>query len=128
MKKLVLLLIALSFGVFGCGSGGMSTSGSLTMSTPTSSNGVVTAKATFVPASGPALPNQEIDFYWYTVGVDTKVVTPTTKVTGSTDTTGAATSQYILPTIRTESVIVYVKSATGGLENQGGWQSVVVAP
>ena len=127
MKKILLLCVVLSIWMFGCGSGG-GTSGTLSVSAPTSSNGVVFATAKFTPSSGSALPGQAIDFRWYTVGVTTKTQTPEFPITGYTDNTGSVPSNYTLPVSRTESYIVYVIASTQGLTNIEGWQSVTVAP
>jgi hypothetical protein len=125
MKKLLLLCVVLSIWMFGCGSG---TSGTLSVSVPTSNNGIVFASAQFTPSSGSALPGQAVNFRWYTVGVTTKTQSPELAITGHTDNTGAVTSQYTLPVIRTESYIVYVIASTEGLTNKEGWQSVQVDP
>ena len=125
MKKLLLLCVVLSIWMFGCGSG---TSGTLSVSAPTSKNGIVFASAKFTPSSGSALPGQAIDFRWYTVGVNTKTQSSELAITGHTDNTGAVSSQYTLPVIRTESYIVYVIASTEGLTNKEGWQSVQVDP
>jgi len=123
MKKLLLLCVMLSMWMLGCGS---DTSGTLSVSAPTSINGVVTATAKFIPSSGSVLPGQTISFRWYTVGVDTKTQSAELTITGHTDNTGAVTSQYTLPVSRTESYIVYVIASTEGLTNMEGWQSVLV--
>jgi hypothetical protein len=127
MKKLVLLFVLMSMLIVGCGS---ETSGTLSVSTPTASNGVVTAIATFTPSNGTALPGQEINFRWYTVGVNTKTQSTESSKSGHTDNAGTVTSQFTFdPTVaRTESFNVYVIASTGGLTNKEGWQSVTVAP
>jgi hypothetical protein len=123
MKKLLLLCVIMSVCLFGCGS---ETSGTLTVSAPTSSNGVVTAVAKFTPSSGAALQGQDIDFRWYTVGVDSKVKSAESSKPGKTDSTGSVTSQFTLPASRSEDYNVYVIASTGGLTNKEGWQSVTV--
>ena len=130
MKKLLLLCVLFSLGFYGCGSDSSSTSGSLSVSAPTASNGVVTAVATFSPSSGSALPGQEINFRWYTVSVSvtTKIQSSETPASGKTDKNGIVTSQFTLPVNRSESYIVYVIASTSGLTNKEGWQSVMVAP
>lgn len=127
MKKLLLLSIVLFLSMFGCGS---DTSGTLSVSAPTASNGIVTATATFTPSSGSALPGQSINFRWYTVGVTTKTQSKELTISGHTDNTGTVTSQYSFPgnVTRTESFIVYVIAFTDGLTNKEGWQSVQVDP
>ena len=125
MKKLLLLCMVLSMWMFGCGS---ETSGTLSVAAPTQSGGIVTARATFTPSSGSALPGQAINFRWYTVGVDTKTQSPELTKTEHTGNTGAVTSQLTLPVGRTESFTVYVIASTGDLINKEGWQSVLVVP
>jgi hypothetical protein len=125
MKKLVLLCIILSVWMFGCGS---ETSGSLSVSAPAADNGVVTATATFKPSSGSALPGQPIYFRWYAVGKTSGIKTPELSQTVNTDNNGAATSQYLLPSSRSESYIVYVIATTGDLTNIEGMQTVQVDP
>ena len=127
MKKLLFLCMVLSLCIFGCGSGS-GTSGSLSVSAPAASGGVVTAIAKFTPASGSALPGQIINFRWYTVGVNTK--TQSTEVTKDypTDGNGSATGQFTLNNNRTESYNVYCIASTDGLTNKEGWQSVLVSP
>lgn len=132
MKKLLVLCFILSLGLFACGSGSgggaLSTAGSLSVAAPTTSNGIVTATATFSPSVGTALPGQAIDFDWYTVGVTSKTKSNVITSKGYTDKSGVVTSQYTLPPARTESFFVYVKASTGGLTNKEGWQSVQVDP
>lgn len=128
MKKLVLICISLCFVLFGCGSGSLSTSGTLSVTAPKASNGVVTATATFSPSTGSALPGQAIDFRWYTVGVTSKTQSVESTTPGTTDKAGTVTLSYTLPVTRSESIIVYVIATTGGLSNKEGWQSVVVTP
>jgi len=111
--------------MFGCGSG---TSGSLSVSAPASSGGIVTATATFTPSSGTALPGQNINFRWYTVGLTSKIQSAEISTSGHTDINGVVTSQFILPFVRTESFLVYVIASTDGLTNKEGWQSVQVDP
>lgn len=127
MKHILTLCLLLCIGLFGCGSGSNSTSGTLSVSAPTASNGIATAIATYVPATGSALPGQIIDFRWYTVGVTTKSQSQETTASGTTDSFGTVTSQYILPVNRTEDINVYVIASTGGLTCKEGWQSVVVS-
>lgn len=126
MKKLLLLCVVLGMWMMGCGS---ETSGSLSVSAPTlKGNDVVTATAKYTPSSGSALPDQNITFRWYAVGVTTKNKSSELTQTVSTDSTGTATSTYILPSTRTESYLVYVSASTGDLINTEGLQSVQVAP
>ncbi len=125
MKKLLLLCVIMSACLFGCGS---ESSGTLTVTSPTSSNGVVTAVAKFTPSSGVALPGQVIAFRWYTVGVTSKITSAESPASGNTDSTGSVTSQFTLPGSRSESYNVYVIASTGGLTNKEGWQSVTVVP
>jgi len=125
MKKLLVLCVMLSLWMFGCGN---ETSGTLSVSSPSALNGVVTAKATFTPSSGSAIPGQPINFRWYTVGVTSQTQSPEQATSGHTDNTGTVTSQLTLPPARTESFIVYVIASTGDLTNIEGWQSVVVVP
>jgi hypothetical protein len=125
MKKLLMLCVVLSLWMFGCGS---ETSGSLSVTAPSSSDGIVTATATFTPASGSALPGQHITFRWYTVVLGSSTQSPELSETKSTDNTGAATSQLTLPVGRTDTFTVYVIASTGGLVNKEGWQSVLVTP
>src|ERR1700681_1244535 len=119
MKKLLLLCVVLSMWLFGCGSDN-ETSGTLSVSAPTSSGGIVTATATFTPSSGSALPGQPINFRWYTVVVGTTTQSPESTDTKPTGNTGAATSQITLPAGRTVSYTVYVIASTGGLTNKEG--------
>jgi hypothetical protein len=130
MKKLLLLCVVISLGIMGCGSenGSTYTSGSLSVSAPVQAGDYVKATATYIPSSGPALPGQEINFQWYTVGVTTKTQTPIVPASGSTNSSGTVISQYKLPAIRSESVRVYVTAFTGGLTNTEGWQSITVVP
>ncbi len=125
MKKLLLLCVMSCLWMFGCGSG---TSGSLSVSAPASSGGIVTATATFTPSSGTALPGQNINFRWYTVGLTSKIQSAEISTSGHTDINGVVTSQFILPFVRTESFLVYVIASTDGLTNKEGWQSVQVDP
>lgn len=125
MKKIALLFVFMSMLIVGCGS---ETSGTLSVSSPSATNGIVTTTATFTPSSGSALPNQPIVFRWYTVGVNSKDQTLEQTTEGRTDNTGAVTSQFKPPVIRSESLIVYVIASTGGLTNKEGWQSVQVDP
>ena len=125
MKKIFLLCVVLSLGIFGCGS---ETSGNLSVSAPVQSGDYVKATATYTPSSGSALSGQEINFRWYTVGVTTKTKAPEILVTGFTNTSGVVISQFLLPTVRSESVTVYVTASTGGLTNSEGWQTITVAP
>ena len=127
MKKILLLCLVLSCGFLGCGSVG-GTSGTLSVTSPSAQNGIVTATATFVPSNGSALPGQDINFRWYTVGVTSKTQSAEKATTGHTDSGGSVTSQLTLPVSRTESFIVYVIASTGGLTNKEGWQSVQVDP
>lgn len=122
--RLVMLLL-LVIGLFGCGNG--DTSGSLSLAAPTAVNYTVNAVATYTPASGSALPGQEIEFTWYTMptgGVATQAV----HVTGYTDSKGVASSQYIFPTPPAVATYVYVSAKTGNLSNKEGYQSVLVTP
>lgn len=125
MKKLLLFLLALSILLLACGD---KTSGTLTASAPSASNGIVTTTAKYTPSTGTVLPGQVINFRWYTVGVTSKIKSAEIASSGHTDSTGSVISQYILPTIRTESLIVYVIASTGDLTNAEGWQSVEVTP
>lgn len=114
LKRILYIILIASIyalGLAGCGS---ETSGSISMAQPTYSNGVVTAQAKYVPASGTALPNQNITFYWRTVGQTTGAVVNYQKES-DTDSTGTASSDLTLPTPRTEALIVYVKAGTGDL-------------
>ena len=125
MKKLLLLCFVLCIGLFGCGN---ETSGTLSLSAPASNGGVVTTKAKFTPTSGSVLPNQDIYFKWYTVGVTSNDRTSDLLTSGKTDSTGTVSSSYTLPTARTESVYVFVSASTGDLTNIEGIQSVLVVP
>lgn|SRR6266568_8345114 len=125
MKKLLLLCVMSGLWMFGCGS---ETSGSLSVSSPSSNGGIVTATAKFTPSSGSPLPGQQITFRWYTVVLGSSTQSPELSETKSTDNTGAATSQLTLPVGRTDTFTVYVIASTGGLVNKEGWQSVLVAP
>lgn len=127
MKKILLLCLVLCMGMFGCG-GVSENSGTLSVSAPVNSNGVVTATATFTPSNRTALPNTPIALRWYTVGVTSKIRSAETSSTGHTDNTGTVTSQFTLPVIRDESLVVYVIASTGDLTNKEGWQSVQVDP
>jgi hypothetical protein len=111
--------------MIGCGS---ETSGTLKLSAPTSNGGVVTATAQYTSGAGLALPGQEINFRWYTVGDTTKVKTAEVAVVAHTDSTGIASAQYTLPATRTESLNVYVIASTGEITDIQGWQSVLVLP
>ncbi len=109
-----------SVAVVGCGSVDEN-SGSISLASPTYSNNVVTASATYKPTIGVALPNQKITFYWHTIGQTSgTVVYPSSD--GYTDSTGTALSNLPLPTSRTEALTVYVKAVTGDLTT--GLQSV----
>jgi hypothetical protein len=125
MKKLLLLCVMLSLWMFGCGN---ETSGTLSVSAPSANNGVVTARATFIPSNGTVIPGQPINFRWYTVGATSKTQSAELATSGHTDSTGTVTSQLTLPATRTESFIVYVTASTGDLTNIEGWQSVLVVP
>lgn len=125
MRNVFLLCVLLCVSMFGCGS---ENSGTLSVTTPSASSNIVTATATFTPSSGSALPGQVISFRWYTVGVTTKTQSAELTTSGSTDSSGAVTSQFTLPIIRSESFVVYVIASTGSLTNKEGWQSVEVAP
>jgi hypothetical protein len=125
MKKIFLLCVLLSLGIFGCGS---ETSGNLSVPVPVQSGDYVKATATYTPSSGSALSGQEINFRWYTVGVTTKTRTQEVLATGSTNPSGTVISQYLLPAVRSESITVYVTASTGGLTNSEGWQTITVAP
>lgn len=125
MKKILLLCLVLSMGMFGCGN---ETSGTLSVSALSSSGGVVSTKAKFTPSSGSVLPGQVIDFRWYTVGATTNVRTSDQLTSGKTDSTGTVSSSYTLPTGRAESVYVFVSASTGDLTNIEGIQSVLVLP
>lgn len=125
MKSLLLCLTLLCVLMFGCGS---QNSGSLSVSSPSASNGIVTVTATYTPSTGLALSGQTISFRWYTVGVTSKSQSSELATSGTTDSSGAVTSQFILPAIRSESLVVYVIASTGDLTNKEGWQSIVVAP
>lgn len=127
MKKILLLGMLLSLGMFGCGSVGEN-SGTLSVSAPVNSNGIVTATATYTPSTGTALLNTVINFRWYTVGVTSKIKSAEASTGGHSDSAGTVTSQYTLPVIRNESLIVYVIASTGDLTNKEGWQSVQVGP
>lgn len=127
MKKLLLLFVLLSIGLFGCGDS-PENSGTLSVSSPSANNGIVTATAAFIPSAGSVLPNQAINFRWYTVGVTSKVKSMEIATTGYTDNNGTVTSQYTLSVNRDENIIVYVIASTGDLTNKEGWQSVQVDP
>lgn len=114
-KQLVCALLicsGLTIGLVGCGS---DNSGSILLSSLASSNGVVTAEATYSPASGSALPNQKITFYWRTVGKTTGNAVDYPPVDSYTDSSGKALSVLTLPSPRTEAMTVYVKAGTGDL-------------
>ena len=125
MKKILLLCAVMSMWMFGCGS---ETSGTLSVAAPTQSGGIVTARATFTPSSGSVIPNQPINFRWYTVGVTSQTKSSEQATSGHTDNAGTVTSQLTLLPARTESFIVYVIASTGDLTNIQGWQSVLVVP
>jgi hypothetical protein len=122
LKQIVcVLLIASGFAIslVGCGN---DTSGSISMSSPTFSNGVATAKATYSPAGGSALQHQKITFYWRTVVKSSGVAFDYPPSDSYTDSTGTASSDLILPSPRTDALIVYVEAKTGDLTT--GMQSV----
>lgn len=123
MKKLVMLILMMSALMFGCGS---ETSGSISLSSPTNSGGVVTAEATYTPSSRPALTNQRITFYWYTVGLTSNVTINYPSKDSYTNGNGMALSELTLPYPRTETLRVYVKAGTGDLVSST--QFVDVAP
>lgn len=125
MKKILLLCLVLSLGMFGCGN---ETSGTLSVSAPVPNGVGVSTKAKFTPSSGSVLPGQVIDFRWYTVGATTNIRTTELLTSGKTDSTGTVSSSYNLPTGRTESVYVCVSASTGDLTNIEGILSVLVAP
>lgn len=108
----LLIFSGFTVGLVGCGS---DNSGTLTLSSLASSNGVVTAEATYSPASGSALPNQKITFYWRTVGKTTGNAVDYPPVDAFTDSSGKAFSTLTLPSPRTEVMTVYVKAGTGDL-------------
>lgn len=121
LKQIVCVLLIVSvFAIClaGCGS---ETSGSLSMSSPSYTNDVVTAKATYTPASGSALAHQKITFYWRTVDKSSGSNVDYPPSDSYTDSTGMASSDLTLPSPRA-ALIVYVKAATGDLTT--GWQSV----
>lgn len=117
----VLIVSGLAVSLVGCGS---ETSGSISLSTSSTASGVVKAEATYTPESGSALQDQNITFYWYTVGQNSKIRTDYPSNDASTNSFGKAISELTLPFPRTEIVTVYVKANTGGLTS--GFQSVNV--
>lgn len=127
MKKILLLCLLLSMGMVGCGNVSEN-SGTLSMSAPVNSDGVVTAIATFTPSVGTALNNTPIVFRWYTVGVDSTIRSKEVSITGRTDSAGTATSWITLPDNRDERLRVYVIASTGDLTNKEGLQLVQVDP
>lgn len=108
----IIIVAGFALSLAGCGN---DNSGSLTLGSIASSNGVVTAEATYSPASGSALPNQKITFYWRTVGKTTGNAFDYPPVDSYTDSSGKALSVLTLPSPRTEAMTVYVKAATGDL-------------
>lgn len=119
----VLLLVSVAL-LAGCGSGSFSTSGSIVLATPTASNGVVTALATYAPVTGTTLAGQEVFFAWYIVGKSSGNKTDFPTVKSTTNSSGLAQAQLTLNAPRSEIYIAYVKAETGGLSS--GWQSVEV--
>lgn len=108
----ILIVSGLVFSLTGCGS---ETSGSISLDSPTYSNGIVSAKAAYTPDSGSAVTHQKITFYWRTVGKISNIVVDYPPTDSYTNSLGIASSDLILPTSRTESLIVYVKVSTGDL-------------
>lgn len=106
----------------GCGNNGLSSnSGSLSLVAPKAINVTqVSTSATYGPASGSPLPNQEIEFFWYAIGATSKNSYGTVKVIGSTDTSGTATSKYTIPANAGEALDVCVYARTGDLDNKEG--------
>ena len=118
--RFLLIFLVFSVTFVGCGSVDEN-SGSISLTSPTYLNGVVTANATYKPSTGVALPNQKITFYWHTIGLlSGTVVYPLSD--SYTDSNGTAFSEFTLPSPRTEALIVYVKAGTGSLTT--GLQSV----
>ncbi|MEI6826207.1 MAG: hypothetical protein WCK54_11465 [Desulfuromonadales bacterium] len=111
--RFLLTTLVFSATVVGCGSVDEN-SGSISLTAPTYSNGVVTANATYKPSTGVALPNQKITFYWHTIGQSSGTVVYPPK-DSYTDSNGLAPSELTLPSPRTEALIVYVKAGTGNL-------------
>jgi len=118
-QMLYVLLIVAGVSLAGCGS---DNSGSLTLGSLTNSGREVTASATYKPASGSALPNQKITFYWRTVSAS-GVTLDYPPSDSFTDSNGIALSVLTLP--GTEAFRVSVKAGTGDLIT--GSQSVEVA-
>lgn len=113
LKRIAFVIISgFVFFIAGCGS---ETSGSIALTSPTYSNGVVTASATYTPASGSALSHQKITFSWRTVGKVSNSVVEYPPTDSYTDSSGKASSDLILPAPRTEAYVVYVKASTGDL-------------
>lgn len=125
MKKFLLVCVLSGIWLTGCGS---ESSGTLSVASPSASNGVVTATATLTRSSGTTLSGQTINFVWYTVGVTSKNQTAEQTVSAKTNNSGVASSQLTLAPNRTESLYVYVKATAGDLTNIQGWQSVTVTP
>lgn len=116
MLKRIICAVFIVSGVAICLAGcGNETSGSITLTSPTYANGVVTTSAKYTPASGSALSHQKIIFYWRTVGKTSKVVVDYPSTDSYTDSSGAASSDLYLPSPRTEDYIIYVKASTGDL-------------
>jgi hypothetical protein len=121
IRCVILIFSVFAINLVGCGS---DTSGSISLSSPTSLNGVVTAEATYTPVSGSALSHQKITFYWRTVGNTSNLIVDYPANDSYTDSTGKASSELTLPSPRTEDFTVYVKANTGDLSTST--QSVTV--
>lgn len=123
MVYVILIVAGVAFSLAGCGN---DNSGSLALGSLTNSGGVVTASATYKPASGSALPNQKITFYWHTVGQTSGVTFDYPPQDSYTDSNGMALSTLTLPKPLTETLNVFVKAGTGDLITV--MQSVAVIP
>lgn len=110
--SVILLLLVLVVSLVGCGS---DTSGSISLGSLTNAGGEITATAKYTPSSGSVLPNQEITFYWRTVGLETNTIVNYPPDIASTDGTGTALSKLTLPSPRSETFRVSVSAATGDL-------------
>lgn len=110
--SVILLFFVLAFSLVGCGS---DNSGSISLGSLTRSGEYITTTAKYTPSSGPVLPNQEITFYWRTVGLDTNTTKDYPPEVAYTDGTGTALSTFKLPSPWTETLRVYVKAGTGDL-------------
>ncbi|MDD2852564.1 MAG: hypothetical protein PHY09_11810 [Desulfuromonadaceae bacterium] len=123
MKKIFLLFALMTFVLPGCGSDG--NSGTLSVSAPTASNGIVSAVATYTPATGVAMTGLKINFTWRTYDLGTKTYSSNISDSSETNNKGVALGQFRLNDM-TKNLIVYVIASTGDLTNSEGWRSVTV--